>query len=70
MFDNSMNLKKCPHCGCRLVDVIDFNDDTHYVQCRSCKEQGPDYPTQVGAVYGWNQISREIQLASEILKSE
>jgi Lar family restriction alleviation protein len=50
-------IEECPHCGCDALDLINQNEDLHYIECRICDLSGPTQRTPSLAVKVWNDLN-------------
>ena len=48
-------LKPCPFCGSKNIDLVDYSAVIVFVQCDDCCATFPQFDTKEEAIEAWNR---------------
>jgi Lar family restriction alleviation protein len=53
-------LKPCPFCGCKNINLIDYHGGIVFVQCDDCCATFPHFDTKEEAINAWNRRANDV----------
>lgn len=63
-------IKPCPFCGSKKVDICRTNPDACWVRCHKCDTDAPSFKTREEAIQFWNTRTPQEGFAEIVFDDE